>query len=185
MPSASRESLRATLRGAGHPPLELSAPGQGWLLVLPLGGRVIGLFAQPQGENFFWVNPALAEAATAKAFLGGTGWLHTGGDRTWLSPEVEFHVGDLADPWGSYLPPRAIDPGHYMTTMLGESIGMQNRARVKFHRRNVECEVEIEKWVRLIANPLRAEPWFSPQGIGDVAYAGYELAITLRLPDAR
>jgi hypothetical protein len=183
MSNLNRESLRATLRGAGHPPLELSAPGQGSLLVLPFGGRVIGLFAQPQGENFFWVNPALADAVSAKAFLAGSGWLHTGGDRTWVSPEVEFHVGDLADPWGTYLAPRSIDPGQYMTTMLGGSIGMQNRARVKFHRHKVECEVEIEKWVRLIANPLRAEPWFGEMAAVD--YAGYELATTLRLPDAR
>src|SRR5713226_140244 len=178
MSGPNRDQLRAALRDAGHPPLELSAAGQGSLLVLPFGGRVIGLFAEPQGENFFWVNPALAEASSAKAFLAGPGWLHTGGDRTWVSPEVEFHVGDLADPWGTYLPPRAIDPGQYMTTLLGDSIGMQNHARVKFHRHNVECEVEIEKWVRLIANPLRAEPWFG--AFAEVAYAGYELTTTLR-----
>jgi hypothetical protein len=183
MSSPNRESLASTLRSAGHPPLELSTPGQGALLVLPFGGRVIGLFAEPQGENFFWVNPALAEAGSAKAFLAGTGWVHTGGDRTWVSPEVEFHVADLADPWGTYSVPRAIDPGQYIVSMLGESIGMQNRARVKFHRRNTECEVEIEKWVRLIANPLRAEPWFNE--IAEVAYAGYELSATLRLADAR
>jgi hypothetical protein len=180
--SPNRETLKAALRGAGHPPLELNAPGQGSLLVLPFGGRVIGVFAEPHGENFFWVNPAMAEASSAKAFLAGQAWLQTGGDRTWVSPEVEFHVGDLADPWGTYLPPRAIDPGQYMTTMLGERIGMQNRARVKFHRRNVEAEVEIEKWVRLIANPLRAEPWFG--AIAALAYAGYELSTTLRLANA-
>jgi len=183
MSSLNREALRATLRGAGHPPLELGQAGQGALLVLPFGGRVIGLFAEPQGKNFLWVNPALAEAGSAKAFLAGTGWLHTGGDRTWVSPEVEFHIGDLADPWGTYQPPLAIDPGQYMTTMLGESIGMQNRARVTFHRHKVEAEVEIEKWVRLIANPLRAEPWFGQ--VAQAAYAGYELSTTLRLTNAR
>ncbi len=181
--SSSRESLRATLRGAGHPPLELGTPGQGSLLVLPFGGRVIGLFAEPQGENFFWVNPALAEAGSAKAFLAGTGWLHTGGDRTWVSPEMEFHIPDMADPWGTYLAPRAIDPGQYMASMLGESIGLQTRARVTFHRHKVDCDVEIEKWVRLIPNPLHAEPGFGQ--FASVAYAGYELTTTLRLADAR
>ena len=183
MTNPSRESLQATLRAAGHPPLELSAPGRGSLMVLPFGGRVIGLFAEPQGENFFWVNPALVEASSAKAFLAGAGWVHTGGDRTWISPEVEFHVGDLADPWGTYVVPRAVDPGQYMASMLGDRIGLQNRARVKLQRSKVECQVEIEKWVRLIANPLRAEPWFSE--IADVAYAGYELTSTLSLEDAR
>jgi len=183
MSAPHREQLRATLRDAGHPPLELSTAGQGSLLVLPFGGRVIGLFAEPTGENFFWVNPAMGEAGSAKAFLAGTGWLHTGGDRTWVSPEVEFHVGDLADPWGTYLAPRVIDPGQYRATMLGDKIGLQNRARVKFHRRQVESDIEIEKWVRLIANPLRAEPWFAD--VASAAYAGYELSTTLRLDNPR
>ena len=183
MSAPNRESLRTTLRNAGHPPLELSAPGQGSLLVLPFGGRIIGLFAEPQGENFFWVNPALADAASAKSFLAGAGWLHTGGDRTWVSPEVEFHIGNLADPWGTYLAPRVVDPGQYRATMLGEGIGLQNRARVKFHRRQTEADIEIEKWVRLIANPLRAEPQFGE--LSAAAYAGYELTTTLRLENPR
>ena len=182
MPSLNRESLRETLRGAGHPPLELEAPGQGALLVLPFGGRVIGLFAEPQGENFLWVNPAIAEASSTKAFLAGTGWVHIGGDRTWVSPEAEFHVGDLADPWGTYAVQRAIDPGQYVASVQGDSIELQNRARVKSHRRNTEHEVEIQRQVRLIANPLRAEPWFGD--MGEAAYAGYELTATLRLADA-
>ena len=183
MSSSTRESLRAALRGAGHPPLELGTPGQGALLVLPFGGRVIGLFAEPQGENFFWVNPALAEAASAKTFLAGSGWIHTGGDRTWVSPEREFHIADIANPWGTYLAPRPIDPGQYMASLLGESIGLQNRARVTFFRHKVDCEVEIEKWVRLIPSPLHAEPWAGE--FAAVAYAGYELSTTLRLADAR
>jgi len=183
MPATIRESLRTILRNAGHPPLELSAPGQGSLLVLPFGGRILGLFAEPEGENFFWVNPALAEAGSARSFLAGAGWLHTGGDRTWVSPEVEFHVGDLADPWGTYLAPRVIDPGQCRATMLGEGIGLQNRARVKFHRQQTEADIEIEKWVRMIANPLRAEPEFGD--LSAAAYAGYELTTTLRLENPR
>jgi hypothetical protein len=115
--------------------------------------------------------------------LAGAGWLHLGGDRTWVSPEVEFHVGDLADPWGTYLAPRVVDPGQYRATLLGESIGLQNRARVRFHRRQTESDIEIEKWVRLIANPLRAEPWFGE--VSGAAYAGYELTTTLRLDSPR
>ena len=183
MSVTSYASLRTNLRNAGHPPFELSASGQGALLVLPFGGRVIGLFAQPEADNFFWVNPALAEAGSARTFLGGSGWLHTGGDRTWVSPEIEFHVGDLKDPWGTYLAPRVVDPGQYRATMLGESIGLQNRARVKFHRSQTEADIEIEKWVRLIPNPLRAEPWFAE--VAAAAYAGYETTTTLRLESPR
>jgi len=174
----SRESLLSTLHSAGHPLLELSAPDQGALLVLPYGGRVLGLFAEAAGENFFWVNPALAEAESARAFLGGNAWVHSGGDRTWVSPEVEFHVGDLADPWNTYQAPRVIDPGQYSAAQTGQTITLTNRARVHYHQRKVDIDIEIEKSVRLIANPLHAEP-----ALGEVAYAGYETATTLRLAD--
>ena len=182
MSSPDQASLLASLRSAGHPLLELSAPGQGALLVLPYGGRVIGLFADGQGNNFLWVNPALARPDTAQAILAADAWVHTGGDRTWLSPENEIHVGDLADPWATYAVPAAVDPGHYTVVMRGESIWMQNRARVKFHRQNTDCAVEIEKSVRLSPNPLRLEAGF--QDMTEVAFAGYELVTSLRLTDA-
>ncbi len=178
MSESNRESLVSTLAAAGHPLLELRAPGQGSLLALPYGGRVLGLFAEAAADNFLWTNPALAQVETARAFLGGQAWVHSGGDRTWVSPETEFHVGDLADPWNTYLPPRVIDPGQYSATQTGQRLTLTNRARVHYHQRKVDLDIEIEKSVRLIANPLHAEP-----ALAGVSYAGYETATTLRLPN--
>lgn len=178
MPSPTHAALVDTLAAAGHPLLELSAAGQGRLLVLPFGGRVLGLFAEADagGENFLWVNPALETPDTARALLGGGGWPHTGGDRLWIAPEVETHIGDLADPWNTYAAPRSVDPGQYVVTQHGASLHLRNRARVAFHRAKVDCTVELERAVRLIADPLRAEP----ESAG-AAYAGYEQTTTLRL----
>ncbi|HVZ49866.1 MAG TPA: hypothetical protein VG916_13860, partial [Gemmatimonadaceae bacterium] len=36
------------------------------LLCLPYGGRVLGLFAPGDTRNFYWVNPVLGHAATAR-----------------------------------------------------------------------------------------------------------------------
>ncbi len=178
MPSSPRAALADTLAAAGHPLLELSAPGQGSLLVLPYGGRVIGLFAEDAGENFLWVNPAMATAEGARAFLASTPSPHTGGDRLWVSPEIETHIPDLADPWGTYAPPPPVDPGHYTATQHGQHIELRNAARVRFYRSQVECDLELERAVRLIANPLRHDP-----ELAGVAYAGYEQVSTVRLTD--
>jgi hypothetical protein len=174
-----RSALLSTLAAAGHPLLELAAPGRGALLVLPYGGRVLGLFAEPGGENFFWVNPALAGVESARACLEGAAWVHSGGDRIWISPEIETHIGDLADPWGTYVVPRQVDPGHYVAERRGDTVELRNRARVTFHRRQVDCDVELERSVQLLANPLRTEPALA---VG-IAYAGYAQTTTLRLMD--
>ena len=125
MPSLSRAALADTLATAGHPLLDLSAPGQGTLLVLPHGGRVLGLFAEDVDENFLWVNPALDSSESARAFLAGAPSPHTGGDRIWVSPEIETHIPDLADPWGTYAPPPPVDPGHYTATRRGQRIDLR------------------------------------------------------------
>lgn len=174
-----RANLAATLAAAGHPLLELSAPGQGALLVLPFGGRVLGLFTDaPASDNFLWTNPRLAEAHSARTLLTAPGWAHTGGDRIWISPEVETHVGDLADPWGTFAVAAPVDPGQYAATHRGDSITLYTPARVKFHRSQVEVPLRIDRTLRLIPNPLPPEL----QSTG-LAYAGYEQAATLRLDE--
>src|SRR5690349_19691148 len=126
MSTSSRAALAATLAAAGHPLLELSAPGQGALLVLPFGGRVLGLFAdESESGNFLWANPALAAPDTAHAFLTQNASPHTGGDRIWISPEYETHVGDLADPWNTYAPAFAVDPGQYTAAHTGDALTLR------------------------------------------------------------
>ena len=181
MTAHTRTSLAATLAEAGHPLLELSAPGQGTLLVLPFAGRILGLFSEPEGDNYLWVNPALATADGAREFIASTGWRHFGGDRIWVSPEVETHVGDLADPWNTYAPAAAVDPGDYTASAEAGAIHLSTPARVKFLRAQVEVPVQIDRTLRLIADPLRTVPELS--ALPGVTYAGYEQASTLRLAD--
>ena len=72
--------LIASLTAAGHAPIQLYGKG-GSLLVLPYGGRALGLYSHG-GHNFFWVNPDLNHAATAETFFTKEGWKNSGGDRT-------------------------------------------------------------------------------------------------------
>ncbi len=138
-----KSNLIAALTMAGHPPNELEAPG-GSLLILPYGGRVLGLFSH-SGENFFWVNPNLTNSATASAFFTAEGWKNSGGDRTWVAPEVEFFVKEIDEPWNTYEVPASLDPGHYTVQQDEGQVKLTNRARVVLHRQKKTCKREQHK----------------------------------------
>ena len=55
---------------------------------------MLGLFAPGSEENFYWTNPAL-RSVEARAFYAGDDWHNSGGDRTWLAPEVDVFLPDF------------------------------------------------------------------------------------------
>jgi hypothetical protein len=179
--NVGRTALLAALNGAGFPPATLRAPGLGELVVLPHAGRVIGLFAGESDKNLLWINPALGQANTAREALTADHWVHLGGDRTWVGPERELFVGDLDNPWETYIVPAELDPGHYTLAQMPTQISWRSPARLDFHHTQRSSEVEIEKSVRLIADPLRLEA--DRGSMAGVDYAGYELTTSLRLVD--
>ncbi len=179
--NVGRSGLLAALNGAGFSPAGLSAPGMGELFVLPHAGRVIGLFASGRDENLLWINPALGKVDSAREALTADYWVHLGGDRTWVSPEYELHVGDLARVWETYAVPGEVDPGHYSVAQQSTQIHWRSQVRLFFHRQQRSSQVEIEKSVRLLPDPLRLEAGAS--SLAGVDYAGYELTTSLRLVD--
>ena len=68
-------------------------------------GRILGLYASGSDENFLWTNPALGTVPAAKDYFNRTSWLNPGGDRTWLGPEMDLFISDLAHPWETYCRP--------------------------------------------------------------------------------
>ncbi len=129
-----RSRLLAALTGAGFPPAVLSEPGLGEVHVLPHGGRVIGLLAGEGDENLLWINSALGHAGSAREALNAAEWVHLGGDRTWVSPEYELFVGDLARPWETYRVPAALDPGHYAVSAQPGQINLQPHLKQQRHK---------------------------------------------------
>jgi hypothetical protein len=47
------------------------------VLVLPYGGRILGLFAPNSEKNFYWTNPVLNDVSKAEAFFAGDQWQNT------------------------------------------------------------------------------------------------------------
>jgi hypothetical protein len=173
-----KSDLISALDSAGHPLMELKDQ-RGSLLILPYGARVLGLFSI-SSENFYWVNPMLVNATDNKTFFSSTGWKNSGGDRTWIAPEINLFIKDSDDPWNSYEVPATIDPGNYVIQSDNERLMMTNQAEIVFHNLKKECKIEIKKVIQIADNPLCYEKE-APKINQNVEYIGYEQYTSLRL----
>lgn len=122
-----------------------------------------------------WLGPRSLAAAASRRLCRPGSWSNLGGDRTWLSPEVEFFYPQHPDTT-VYLQPREFDPGDYRADVRDpDVIRLTNAAVVAAHRTGRRIPLRITKAVRLAANPQGGS---CPRG---VAYAGYSLEVTLEV----
>jgi hypothetical protein len=172
------QKLRAIIEQANRPTISLAFPDGTRALVLPESGRVLGLYP-PDGEvNYFWTHPALATPSTALSFFARPGWINPGGDRTWLAPEIELFIGDLAHPEATYAVPAALDPGHWeVTTPQAEELHLTSVMRLRLHRTECDVSVHLTKRISPASNPVQHTSLAST----DLQYAGYTLVTTLEV----
>jgi hypothetical protein len=178
-----KDELISNMKGVGKPTESYQCPDGSTVLMLPHGGRVLGLFAPGSGENFYWTNPALESVESARAFFAGDEWHNSGGDRTWLAPEVDVFFPDYPS-LDKYWQPRALDPGRYEVVRADDGIHLVNRLTCPMSRLHQSVEVEITKSVSPAPNPLRYER--NAPDVRDLEYAGYtqHTSLTMRNPDA-
>jgi hypothetical protein len=169
-------ALLEMFRQIGKPAVLHRAPDGSSVLVLPYGGRILGLFASGSEENFLWTHPALASPKTAQEFFAGDQWHNSGGDRTWLAPEVDFFFPNFPT-LDKYWQPRQLDPGNYQLENNGAELRLTNRLEHVLSRSRHKVELEISKSIGPAANPLRYETAVDLAGID---YAGYTLHCSLR-----
>jgi hypothetical protein len=173
-----RETLIQTLSAVGKPTELYQSPDGSQILLLPYGGRVLGLFAPGNDENFYWTHPALESAASAREFYASDLWHNSGGDRTWLSPEADIFFPKFPD-LSNYFQPRQLDPGQYQVDRQGGAVRLVNRLSVTMSRSQVTVDLEIAKSVGPAPNPLRYERGLA--GLEDVEYAGYTQHTSLEI----
>jgi hypothetical protein len=145
------------------------------LVVLPYGGRILGLFAPGSDENFLWTHPMLDSANTAEAFYRSTEWHNSGGDRTWLAPEVDFFFPNFPQ-LDIYMQPRELDPGHYQFSWKNGGIFLSNIFTARLSRSNYNVRLELSKQVSEAKNPLRN---LDSTAFDRLQYAGYSLHTSL------
>ena len=154
------------------------SPDGSEVLILPYGGRVLGLYAPGSRENFYWTNPALKSPGSARAFYQGEDWHNSGGERTWLAPEADFFFPDYPR-LDRYWQPRELDPGRYEFTRRADGPRLVNRLTCTLSRSKQTVELEIGKTLSPAPNPLRHE-----RGAGELLaldYAGYTQHTSLAL----
>lgn len=171
----SKTKLVANLASAEKTTETWSSPDGSTALVLPYGGRILGLFAPESEQNFFWTHPALDAAETARDFYKSAQWHNSGGDRTWLAPEVDFFFPNFPklDP---YWQPREFDPGNHQLTQSNGGMVLTNRFSYKLSRSQQTVDLEVSKRLTPAANPLR-------NSAERLSYAGYTLHTRLAFAD--
>ncbi len=170
------ETLVEILSAVGKPAERHSCSDGSEVLILPYGGRILGLFAPGSDENFYWTHPALGSVGSARDFYDSDEWHNSGGDRTWLAPEVDFFFPDFPST-ETYWQPRQLDPGRYEVAQTETGPQLVNRLTLKLSRSGQEVDLQITKSVGGAPSPLRHE-----RGLGDLAgieYAGYTLHTSL------
>lgn len=171
------KKLISVLKKAGKPTRVFESADGTRVLILPHGGRVLGLFAPQSEENFYWTHPALEFVGTACAFYESNRWHNSGGDRTWLAPEVDLFFPHFPKLDG-YFQQRALDPGNYQVVETSGGFKLVNRLTVNLSRAGRNASLRITKSIGPAPNPLRHERGVNLPGL---EYAGYTQFTSLEL----
>ncbi len=174
------QALVKNLAAVGKPTETWESPDGTRVLVLPHGGRVLGMFAPNDDENFFWTHPALNEIDSARSFYEGGQWHNSGGERTWLAPEVDFFFPDFPV-LDRYWQQRELDPGNYQASRKNGLLSWNTHASLKLSRSKQIVDLEITKILSPALNPLRYEQRDEWAGL---KFAGYTLRTSLQLESA-
>jgi hypothetical protein len=171
-----KQTLLTALDAVGKTTATLSnAAGQS-VMVLPYGGRVLGLFSEQIAPNFLWTNPALRRTETTRELFKSIGWHNSGGDRTWLAPELDFFFPSFPDV-SVYLQPRQLDACRYSCSESETEISLDAEFDIHSFRSETNFSVRISKSISLTGDPLTGR---RTSGIlNDVQFAGYRMRTCL------
>jgi hypothetical protein len=175
----SPQALEKALAAAGKKTFLYQSPDGSAVLLLPYGARVLGLFPPQGGDNFYWVNPALGTAASARKLFATPGWQNTGGDRTWITPEIDVFFPDYPL-CRRHVEPAALDAAPYALAAREGGVALSRAMTLHFARAGRPMRLRLSKWIGPAANPLRLEKSLERLS-GAVAYAGYTQRTGLKL----
>jgi hypothetical protein len=173
-------TLHQVLKVVGKSTEIFTMPDGSRLLLLPYGARVLGLFPAEGDDNFYWTNPVLEDAESARALFASPGWHNTGGDRTWISPEVDTFFLDATP--AQYWQPRPLDMSVYSVERTGGGCQLSREMNLHLARPNSDVNLRLTKWFGPASNPLRWERDVASV-LGSVQYAGYTQRVELQSLD--
>jgi hypothetical protein len=171
-----KSRLQRVLKAVKQPFRLLKFPDGTQLLVLVHGGRALGLFPAADEKNFLWTHAALSAVETASAFYKSGAWQNSGGERTWLSPEIDVFFPNYPK-LDRYWQPRELDPGRYQIDQAADLFTLRTPVKLTFSRTKAVGEFSITKAFAPAPNPLRHERL--PK-VRHLRYAGYTQSVTLK-----
>lgn len=163
------ETLEAHLKRLGEPYVKLIGEDGGTLLMLLRGGRLHDMTV-PGGQagTSFWTNQAALE----------TGGWNTGGDRTWVSPEIEY----FTDGFGNYGIPPQLDPGRWtLDSSTGREASLRTTCELRHRASDAQIRLNLEKRFATLRNPLLMNTSLPARDWTGVRYVGYEVRTALEL----
>lgn len=169
----TQTKLYADTQAGGFQPLALTGP-TGGLLITQRGARVLGVFLDGVADNLYWTNPAaVGDAGAAKAAVSSGEW-NVGGDRVWLSPEIELHFLNPAQPHHTnYAVPADLDPGQYVADSIAkQGILFASEGGADNLVSGKPFQFTARRQITLCAPPV--DP-------GGLSYVGYELSSMLKV----
>ncbi|MCQ6562122.1 DUF6786 family protein [Paenibacillus mendelii] len=165
-----RNELCSIFDRLGWKYIELYNEDGGSILILERGCRVIGVYPDSNAENAVWVRPELAELANSAAVTGMKESWNIGGDRTFISPEVEYFYNPST---AAYLIPAALDPGSYETgNRVHGSLTANQTVNLQAYRSDCEIGFDMSKRIRLVPDPLKLNE--AEYGL-EYSFVGYEV----------
>jgi len=170
--------LIETIESAGQPTVRLPLFDGAQALILPHGGRILGLYASGSDENFLWTHPALRSAKEAAKLFASEEWHNTGGDRTWLAPENDFFRPDWPK-LSTYFQPRQLDPGRYRCERAGNSFRLVCDLELHSYRTREDLRLRLVKQIEPAANPFHQST--DMRRLAALPFAGYTLRSTLEM----
>lgn len=147
------------------------------LLFLPYGGRLLGLFAESSESNFFWVNSKLSNRQSAGEVFAPDQWHNTGGERTWIAPELDIFFQDYPACQVHWEPPQ-LDASDYDFERNESRVVLSKRMELFLARPKKHVRVFLKKEYTPAPNPLRLDWKFASESYG-ISYAGYTQRTTL------
>jgi hypothetical protein len=173
------KTLVQTLNKAEKSTEVFESPDGTRLLLLPHGARILGLYALGSDENFYWVSPKMEDSLAARGVFNGDGWQNTGGDRTWLTPELDIFFPDYPTAQRHWEPPQ-LDASEYEVSRNGQGVRLARRMTLSLARPGRAVELELTKSVGPAACPFRHESDMR-ETLSALKYAGYTQRTTLEL----
>lgn len=131
-----RDQLLGRLAHAGYQAEVLAlAPGID-LVVSSYGGRIHGPFFDGVDQRG-WVSDAFASDEALAALIASGDW-NIGGQRLWLSPELDFFVGERTRFWDTFSVPNALDPSEHRLSRNGATVVIRQQISLA----NLDARIE-------------------------------------------